>query len=77
MIDTAINCQLLAGIAMLFAGSSHPCSGSEHILGRISSNFPQFENYLHGEIVGSFALFCLFLQKALKDKHLRFGIIFS
>ena len=30
-IEIAINCQISSGISMLFAGSSQPCSGSEHM----------------------------------------------
>jgi glycerol-1-phosphate dehydrogenase [NAD(P)+] len=52
---------VLSGLAMATAGSSRPCSGSEHeILHAIDHLFP--ETARHGEIAGAACLFTSFLR---------------
>ncbi len=66
---------VLSGIAMVAAGSSRPCSGSDHeILHAIDVLFPSAGN--HGELAGVGALFSFFLRDdeptaALVDACLR------
>lgn len=77
-LKLAIEQQILSGISMLLAGSSQPCSGSEHILCRIADRYVEFENYLHGELVGTFSLFTKFLQNTLTKQDIHFvNSIFS
>ena len=52
---------VLSGMAMATAGSSRPCSGSDHeILHAIDQLFPDAGN--HGELAGVGALFATFLR---------------
>jgi glycerol-1-phosphate dehydrogenase [NAD(P)+] len=52
---------VLSGMAMSVAGSSRPCSGSDHeILHAINALFPGTSN--HGELAGVGALFAYFLR---------------
>lgn len=52
---------VLSGMAMSFAGSSLPCSGSDHeILHAIDQLFPDTAN--HGELAGIGAAFCYHLR---------------
>jgi len=66
---------VLSGMAMAAAGSSRPCSGSDHeILHAVDVLFPGAGN--HGELAGVGALFCFFLREdersaALVDACLR------
>lgn len=66
---------VLSGMAMAAAGSSRPCSGSDHeILHAIDALFPGAGN--HGELAGVGALFSFFLREddeagALVDACLR------
>lgn len=71
-VKLAIDQQVLAGISMLLAGSSQPCSGSEHILCRIADSYSEFEHYLHGELVGAFSLYSKYLQKTIAQQDLDF-----
>jgi glycerol-1-phosphate dehydrogenase [NAD(P)+] len=68
-VRVAVDQQVMSGISMLLAGSSQPCSGSEHILCRIANLFTEFDSYLHGELVGALSLFSMYLQQkiALQD----------
>lgn len=53
---------VLSGMAMVAAGTSHPCSGGDHeILHAIDSLFPGSGN--HGELAGIGAMFCFFLRE--------------
>ena len=71
-LKLAIEQQILSGISMLLAGSSQPCSGSEHILCRIADQYIEFEKYLHGELVGAFSLFTKYLQNTLTKQDVNF-----
>jgi glycerol-1-phosphate dehydrogenase [NAD(P)+] len=52
---------VLSGLAMATAGSSRPCSGSEHeVLHAIDHLFP--ETARHGELAGAACLFTTFLR---------------
>jgi glycerol-1-phosphate dehydrogenase [NAD(P)+] len=52
---------VLSGLAMATAGSSRPCSGSEHeILHAVDHLFPGTAN--HGELAGATSLFTCFLR---------------
>lgn len=60
-LTTLAEALVLSGLAMAVAGSSRPCSGSEHeILHAIDQLFPGTSN--HGELAGMAALFCSFLR---------------
>jgi glycerol-1-phosphate dehydrogenase [NAD(P)+] len=60
-LTTLAESLILSGLAMAVAGSSRPCSGSEHeILHAIDQLFPGTSN--HGELAGMAALFCTFLR---------------
>jgi glycerol-1-phosphate dehydrogenase [NAD(P)+] len=53
---------VLSGLAMATAGSSRPCSGSEHeILHAIDHLFPG--DYAHGELAGAASLFSAILRE--------------
>ena len=61
---------VLSGLAMATAGSSRPCSGSDHeILHAIDHLFPGTAN--HGELAGAASLFTSFLRQ---DDGLTLGI---
>jgi glycerol-1-phosphate dehydrogenase [NAD(P)+] len=62
-----------SGIAMGLAGTSRPCSGSEHLLSHAIDYLGLSSDTLHGFQVGSLSLFCLFLQDKLKEAHIRYG----
>lgn len=65
--------QINSGIAMAVAGSSRPCSGSEHLISHAIDYMELAENTLHGNQVASISLFTLFLQDKLHDIHLEYG----
>lgn len=67
-IRLLVQAQVNSGIAMSIAGTSRPCSGSEHLLSH-ALDFLGLGEHLHGLQVGSLSLLCLFLQKALKPEH--------
>lgn len=54
---------MLSGIAMGIAGTSRPCSGSEHLLSHAYDELYPDSPSLHGEQVAMFALFTSILQK--------------
>ena len=62
VLDTILDVQLLSGMAMTIAGSSRPCSGSEHIISHALDELGVAEQLLHGEKVGSISEFTLFMQ---------------
>ena len=39
---------------------------------RIANNFSELDGYLHGELVGSLSLFCMYIQKNMMSEHLNF-----
>ena len=53
---------LLSGIAMGIAGTSRPCSGSEHLLSHAYDELYPDKVTLHGEQVAMFAVFTSYLQ---------------
>lgn len=62
-LKTIIYGQMLSGIAMTLAGSSRPCSGSEHLIAHALDAMGLGMDTLHGEKVGIAARFCLHLQQ--------------
>jgi glycerol-1-phosphate dehydrogenase [NAD(P)+] len=56
--------QMLSGIAMALAGSSRPCSGSEHLISHALDALSLGADILHGEKVGITSRFCLHLQQS-------------
>lgn len=65
--------QVNSGIAMGLAGSSRPCSGSEHLISHAIDYLGYSENVLHGTQVASTSLFTLFLQDKLLEEHIDFA----
>jgi glycerol-1-phosphate dehydrogenase [NAD(P)+] len=65
--------QVNSGIAMGLAGTSRPCSGSEHLLSHAIDYLGLSADTLHGFQVGSLSLFSLYLQGKLKQKHIAYG----
>ncbi|HLV91831.1 MAG TPA: iron-containing alcohol dehydrogenase family protein [Aequorivita sp.] len=64
--------QINSGIAMSLAGTSRPCSGSEHLISH-AIDFLELSNVLHGTQVASISLFTLFLQKKIKPIHIQYA----
>lgn len=62
-----------SGIAMSLAGTSRPCSGSEHLISHAIDYLKYSKDTLHGTQVASIGLFTLFLQSKLEEKHLTFA----
>lgn len=62
LIDCALDVQLLSGMAMTIAGSSRPCSGSEHLISHALDELGIASETLHGKKVGTISEFTLFLQ---------------
>jgi|SRR5690554_306323 len=67
--------QINSGIAMSLAGTSRPCSGSEHLLSHAIDYLGYSNNVLHGTQVASISLFTLYLQNKLKRKHIRYATV--
>ena len=65
--------QVFSGIAMALAGSSRPCSGSEHLISHAIDYLGRDLLALHGEQVGSISLFTLWLQGELRQAHLDYA----
>jgi glycerol-1-phosphate dehydrogenase [NAD(P)+] len=65
--------QVNSGIAMSLAGSSRPCSGSEHLLSHAIDFLGLSDNVLHGIQVASISLFILHLQGKLLDEHISYA----
>lgn len=65
--------QINSGIAMSLAGTSRPCSGSEHLISHAISYLGLMDDVLHGIQVASISLFTLFLQGKLLDIHLHYA----
>lgn len=64
-----------SGIAMSLAGTSRPCSGSEHLLSHAIDYLGISKGILHGKQVASLSLLTLFLQEKLDKSHLEFAQI--
>lgn len=65
--------QINSGIAMSLAGTSRPCSGSEHLISHAIDFFDLANDVLHGTQVASISLYTLFLQKKLKEKYVNYA----
>jgi len=68
-----VYCQINSGLAMALAGTSRPCSGSEHLISHAIDFNNLSENTLHGYQVGSISIFCLYLQKKLDAKCINYA----
>lgn len=66
--------QVNSGIAMGLAGSSRPCSGSEHLISHAIDYLGYSRNVLHGTQVASISLFTLYLQDKLLEEHIDFAL---
>lgn len=66
--------QVNSGIAMSLAGSSRPCSGSEHLLSHAIDFLDLSEGTLHGIQVASISLFTLYLQNKLEVQHVEYAL---
>lgn len=64
--------QINSGLAMSLAGTSRPCSGSEHLISHAIDAMGLSTNTLHGAQVASISLFSLFLQKKLQVEYIRY-----
>src|SRR5699024_6314831 len=62
--------QINSGIAMALAGTSRPCSGSEHLISHALDYMELSKDMLHGTQVASISLFTLFLQNKLRDRYI-------
>lgn len=72
-LKMVIQGQVNSGLAMALAGSSRPCSGSEHLISHAIDYLGFSETTLHGYQVGVLSLFCLYLQGKLNDSHLQYA----
>jgi len=61
-IELLVQAGLLAGMAMAIAGSSRPCSGSEHLFSHALDKFFPEKGSLHGEQVGVGAIVMAYLH---------------
>ena len=69
-LRSVIHGQILSAIAMAYAGSSRPCSGSEHLISHALEKLNLGENLLHGQKVGRATLFTTYLQGNCSPKVL-------
>ncbi|HDM8196992.1 TPA: iron-containing alcohol dehydrogenase [Vibrio harveyi] len=67
-LRAVIHGQILSAMAMAYAGSSRPCSGSEHLISHALDELGISTNLLHGEKVGRATLFSLYLQNKSNKK---------
>ena len=65
--------QINSGISMALAGTSRPCSGSEHLISHAMDFLNLTKGVLHGEQVASASLFTLHLQRKLDGSHLKYA----
>lgn len=65
--------QVNSGIAMSLAGSSRPCSGSEHLISHAIDYLELSKNVLHGTQVASISLFTLYLQGKLREEYIKYA----
>jgi glycerol-1-phosphate dehydrogenase [NAD(P)+] len=72
-LKQVVYCQINSGISMSLAGTSRPCSGSEHLISHAIDYEKLSENTLHGLQVGSISIFCLYLQKRLDAKIINYA----
>lgn len=72
-LKQVVYCQINSGLAMALAGTSRPCSGSEHLISHAIDFHNLSENTLHGFQVGAISIFCLYLQKRLDAKCINYA----
>lgn len=72
-IKQVVYCQINSGLAMALAGTSRPCSGSEHLISHAIDYHKLSEDTLHGYQVGAISIFCLYLQKKLDAKCINYA----
>ena len=72
-LKQVVYCQINSGLAMALAGTSRPCSGSEHLISHAIDFHNLSENTLHGYQVGAISIFCLYLQKRLDAKCINYA----
>jgi glycerol-1-phosphate dehydrogenase [NAD(P)+] len=72
-LKQVVYCQINSGLAMALAGTSRPCSGSEHLISHAIDFHNLSENTLHGFQVGAISIFCLYLQKKLDAKCINYA----
>jgi glycerol-1-phosphate dehydrogenase [NAD(P)+] len=72
-LKQVVYCQINSGLAMALAGTSRPCSGSEHLISHAIDYNKLSEDTLHGYQVGSISIFCLYLQKKLDAKCINYA----
>jgi glycerol-1-phosphate dehydrogenase [NAD(P)+] len=72
-LKQVVYCQINSGISMSLAGTSRPCSGSEHLISHAIDFHHLSEDTLHGYQVGSISIFCLYLQKKLDAKCINYA----
>src|SRR5260370_12917743 len=60
-VRTVVEALISCGVAMSIAGSSRPCSGSEHLFSH-ALDLVAAETSLHGERTGVGAILCAYLQ---------------
>lgn len=65
--------QINSGLAMSLAGTSRPCSGSEHLISHAIDFYGLSHQVLHGTQVASISLFTLFLQGKLKSRYIKYA----
>lgn len=65
--------QINSGLAMSLAGTSRPCSGSEHLISHAIDYLNLNRNVLHGLQVGSVSLFILYIQDKLLKEHIEYA----
>jgi glycerol-1-phosphate dehydrogenase [NAD(P)+] len=72
-LKQVVYCQINSGLSMALAGTSRPCSGSEHLISHAIDFKNLSEKTLHGYQVGSISIFCLYLQKKLDAKCINYA----
>lgn len=70
-LRAVINGQILSAISMAYAGSSRPCSGSEHLISHALDQLQFNNDILHGQQVGRTSMFTTYLQGSFNKKILR------
>src|SRR3954454_5703565 len=72
-LKQVVYCQINSGLAMALAGTSRPCSGSEHLISHAIDYHNLSKDTLHGYQVGAISIFCLYLQKRLDAKCINYA----
>ena len=74
-LRAVIHGQILSAMSMAYAGSSRPCSGSEHLISHALDKLNIGENLLHGQKVGRATLFTTYLHmKCVKKMQKLFSV---